>query len=171
MNESTAGALAEGLLQAMRAEHEGHHFYSLAARSTDDPKGREVFQRLAAEELEHFEFLKVQYRSVTKTGRPDADLKLGPRSEISGESRIFSDALRERIATAHYEMVALSVGAQLELNAIRHYTQAATDASDPVVRAFYKELAEWEQGHYDALTTQQEMLKEDYWSAAGFAPF
>jgi len=171
MRESTAGALTEGLLQAMWAEHEGHHFYSMAAHNTSDPKGREVLQRLAAEELEHFEFLKAQHRRVIETGRPDAGLKLGPRSDISGPSPIFSDALRSRIATAHYEMVALGVGAQLELNAVRFYTQASADASDPAVKAFYKELSEWEQGHYDALTAQQEALKEDYWAGAGFAPF
>jgi rubrerythrin len=144
MRESTAGALAEGLLRAMRAEHEGHHFYSLAAQSTSDPKGRETFQRLAAEELDHFEFLKAQYRSVIETGRPDANLRLGARSDVAGASPIFSESLRARIATAHYEMVALSVGAQLELNAIRFYSQAAVEVSDPAVRAFYRELAEWE---------------------------
>lgn len=171
MNETTASALAEGLLTAMRAEHEGHHFYSMAARNTDDPKGREVFQRLAAEELDHLEFLKAQHRAVIETGRPDADISLGPRSDITGSSPIFSDALRRRIATAHYEMVALSVGAQLELDAIRFYTEAAAAAADPVVQAFYKELAAWEHGHYEALNTQQEALKEEYWAGAGFAPF
>lgn len=35
----------------------------------------------------------------------------------------------------------------------------------------YTELAEWESGHYEALTRQQEELKEDYWSAGGFSPF
>jgi rubrerythrin len=171
MKETTAAALAEGLLQAMRAEHEGHHFYSLAASNTTDPKGREVFQRLAAEELEHFEFLRSQHRSVLETGRPDANLKLGARSDVSGTSPIFSESLRSRIATAHYEMVALSVGAQLELNAVRFYSEAAAGATDPAVRLFFGELAAWEQGHYDALTAQAEALKEDYWAGAGFAPF
>ena len=36
---------------------------------------------------------------------------------------------------------------------------------------FFTELAEWEAGHYEALLTQQESLKEDYWSASRFSPF
>jgi hypothetical protein len=34
---------------------------------------------------------------------------------------------------------------------------------------FYRELVQWERGHHDALLRQQEMLKEAYWSASGFA--
>lgn len=171
MPDDAARKMAEGLLTAMRAEHEGHHFYRMAAQSTADEKGKQVFERLAAEELEHFEFLKGQYESVLETGKPDADLRLGPRSDLTGKSRIFSDGLRARVGEAHYEMTALAVGIQLELSAERFYTRAAQEAPDPDVAAFYRELAAWEKGHYDALLAQQDDLKQDYWSASGFAPF
>ena len=46
MTESEKTVL-KGLLSAMRAEHEGFHFYSMAARNTEDEKGREVFSQLA----------------------------------------------------------------------------------------------------------------------------
>jgi len=163
--------MAEGLLSAMRAEHEGHHFYRMAAQTTSDDKGQQIFERLAAEELDHFEFLRGQYRSVLETGKPDADLRLGPRSDLTGKSPIFSDRLRARLGEAHYEMTALAVGIQLELSAERFYSKAAAEAPDPGVAAFYRELAAWERGHYEALLAQQEDLKEDYWSASGFAPF
>ncbi|MBW2277807.1 MAG: ferritin family protein [Deltaproteobacteria bacterium] len=171
MSDEAAKTMAEGLLTAMRAEHEGHHFYRMAAQSTDDDKGVEVFERLAAEELDHFEFLKKQYESVLQTGKSDADLKLGPRSDLTGKSPIFSDKLRARVGDAHYEMTALAVGVQLGLSAERFYKKAADEAPDSGVAAFYRELAAWEKGHYEALLAQQDDLKEDYWSAGGFAPF
>ena len=171
MPDDAANKMAEGLLAAMRAEHEGHHFYRMAAQSTDDEKGRQVFERLAAEELDHFEFLKGQYKSVLETGKPDADLRLGPRSDLTGKSPIFSDKLRARVGDAHYEMTALSVGIQLELSAERFYTEAAEESPDPDVAAFYRELAAWEKGHYEALLAQQDDLVDDYWAAASFAPF
>ena len=171
MSDDAAKTMAEGLLSAMRAEHEGHHFYRMAAQTTADDKGKQVFERLAAEELDHFEFLKGQYKAVLETGKPDADLKLGPRSDLTGKSPIFSDKLRARVGDAHYEMTALAVGIQLELGAERFYTKAADEAPDPDVAAFYRELAAWEKGHYEALLAQQDDLKEDYWSAGGFAPF
>jgi rubrerythrin len=171
MPDETARQTAEGLLTAMRAEREGQHFYMMAAQTTDDQKGQEVFERLAAEELQHFEFLKQQYAAVLETGKPDANLELGPQSDLSGKSPIFSDKLRARIGDAHYEMTALAVGIQLELTAEQFYRREAELASDPHVEAFYLALAGWEKGHYNALLAQQEELKEDYWSAGGFAPF
>ena len=168
---AAAASMLEGLKQAIAAEGDGHHFYLMAAASTQDAQGKEIFQRLAAEELDHIRFLRGQYRALLETGRPDPSMRLGPRADLSGASPIFSPALRDRIAEAHFEMTALSVGAQLELAAVTFYRAQATAATDPTVRAFYEELVEWEQGHYQALLLQQDALKEDYWAAGGFSPF
>ena len=167
----SAQVVADSLRKAMLAEQEGAHFYQMAARATDDPQGKQVFERLAREEIEHLEFLKAQFKAVQQGGAPDANLKLGRPATLTGDSPIFSDALKARIGQAHYEMTALSVGAQLELSAERFYREAAAAADDAVVRGFFEELAEWESGHYHALLAQQDSLKEDYWSQGGFAPF
>ncbi|MDD5308730.1 MAG: ferritin family protein [Deltaproteobacteria bacterium] len=163
--------VAEALKAALRVETDGRYFYLMAAGSTVDPKGKEIFERLAREEQSHFEFLEQQYRAIAKTGRLDASLKLGAPSDLTGPSPIFSNAIRSRLAEAHFEMTALSVGVELELSSERHYSVAAAAATDPVARAFFRELAQWEAGHYRALTAQQDDLKEDYWAAGGFAPF
>jgi rubrerythrin len=163
-------SIEEGLLNAMRAEHEGYHFYTMAAESTTDEKGKEIFRKLADDERQHAEFLKAQYESMRKTGKPDLSVSLGPKSEYSGKSPIFSDGIRERIKNAHYEMTALSIGIQLELDAVKHYNKLAEVSKDETVYKFFKDLAEWESGHYRALLDQQDVLKEDYWSASGFSP-
>ena len=62
---ATKNEMLEGLLQAYKAEVDGYHFYMMAARSTDDPKGREVFERLAKDEVEHARFLKAQHARDT----------------------------------------------------------------------------------------------------------
>ena len=164
-------ALAEGLMKAVKAEREGHSFYMMAANSTGDAKGKEVFARLAAEELDHMDFLRRQYESVLKTGRPDHSAKLGPRADLSGSWPIFTDRIKQRIQDAHFEMTALSIGIQLELDAMNFYKSQAESSDDREAKRFYAELADWESGHYRALLTQQEALKEDYWSAGGFSPF
>ena len=170
MDEATK-RMAEGVLAAMRAETEGHHFYKMAAMSTQDAQGTEVFEQLAAEELDHFEFLRKHYGALVKTGAPDATAKLGSRLELRGDSPIFSSSLRSRLGEAHFEMTALSVGIQLELAAQTFYKGQSEEASNDTVRDFFAELAEWESGHYQALLTQQEALKEDYWSTSRFSPF
>lgn len=170
MDEATK-RMAEGVLAAMRAETEGHHFYLMAARSTGDAQGKEVFEQLAHEELDHFEFLKKQYGALVKTGAPDGEAKLGSRLELRGDSPIFSSSLRNRLGEAHFEMTALSVGIQLELSAQTFYRKQGKEASNDAVRAFFEELAQWEAGHYEALYSQQESLKEDYWAGSRFSPF
>lgn len=163
--------MAAGVLDAMRAEAEGHHFYLMAAQTTTDEQGRQVFEQLAEEELAHLEFLKKQHGALLATGRPDTSAKLGARRQLAGSSPIFSPAIRDRVGEAHFEMTALSVGMQLELTAEKFYRSQAEEASDDAVRAFFNELADWEAGHYEALSNQQETLKEDYWAQSGFAPF
>ena len=163
--------VAESLLKAIKAERYGHDFYMMAANSTQDPKGREVFQQLAQEELDHMRFLKKHYDSVLATGKPDSNAKLGAQRDLSDMWPIFSESLKERVKDAHFEMTSLSVGIQLEHDAIQFYKDQAEASGDPELARFFGDLADWEAGHYAALLRQQEALKESYWSANGFTPF
>ena len=164
-------SLIEALVKAIQAEIEGQNFYMMSARSTDDQKGKEIFTQLAAEETEHAAYLKGQYKSIIETGAPDKTLKLGSRLQLTGSSPIFSAKIKSRVKDAHYEMTALSIGIQLELNAIKFYKEQAEAAEDATVKQLFTELADWESGHYHALLKQLDYLQEDYWNAAGFAPF
>lgn len=163
--------LVVGVLDAMRAEHEGFHFYSMAAKNTPDEKGKEIFNQLADDERNHLEFLKSHYIAMRANGKPDPNAELGPITEYSGPSPIFSDGIKSRIKDAHFEMTALSIGIQLELDAVKHYTKLSEQADDATAKAFFRELADWERGHYQALLVQQEALKEEYWAGNVFAPF
>lgn len=160
-----------GIVAAIKAEAEGHHFYRMASQATADPQGQRVFAELAEEELAHLQFLRAQHAALLSSGRPDAGVRLGQPHTFTGASPIFSPALRKRIAEAHFEMTALSVGIQLELSAQRFYREEASSTADQAVRQFFLDLAAWEAGHYQALLAQQDSLKEDYWAAAGFTPF
>lgn len=170
MNNDTR-VLADGLKTAMKMETDGYHFYLMAANSTGDPKGRQVFETLAEEELGHRKWLAAQYRAVTESGSFNPAVSLGTPADLSGESPVFTTELVARAAGAGMEMSALSIGIQLELASIRFYEKLAQEQSDPVARRFFAELAEWESGHYHALLRQQELLKRDYWAEGGFAPF
>ncbi len=163
--------LADGLLKAIKAERYGHSFYLMAAKSTEDAKGREVFEILAREELDHMQFLKDQYKSIMETGQPNKSLKLGTQTVLSEVSPIFSKELRSRIKDANFEMTSLSIGIQLEHDAMNYYREQSESVADLTMKDFYAKLAGWEAGHHQALLKQQEELKEDFWSSSGFSPF
>ena len=162
--------ILEGLKQAMQAEVDGHNFYRMAADNTKDEMGKEAFIALAKDEVDHFNFLKAQYKSFEKDGKPNQSVKLGKPSE-SGESPMFSASFKERIRDAHYEMTALSIGVQLELSAINFYKGEADKVSDETVKRFYIELADWEATHHRRLLKQQQELQKDYWQDGNFYPF
>jgi len=170
MDKATERIL-EGLHKAIEAEAAGYHFYMMAARNTDDEQGREIFEKLADEEVDHLKFLKAHHKSFLANGTPDENAVLGKPLELSGTNPIFSSRLRERVKESHYEMSALSIGVELELNAVTFYKGEANAVGDPVVKEFYEHLAEWETGHYNALMKAKDELKEDYWSDGGFSPF
>lgn len=170
--DDTIKRVTEALKQAMQAEQEGNHFYLMAASNTQDPKGQEVFRQLAEDEVMHFNFLKGQYKAFTETGKADGSLKLPKKASPDASHPIFSDEIKKRIGNAHYEMTALSVGAQLELSAVQFYeTEAKAAKGDSVVETFFKDLADWEREHLNALQGQADMLKEAYWNEGGFSPF
>ena len=163
--------ITEGLKKAIQLEGDGYNFYRMASQGTLDEKGREVFELLAHEEAEHARFLRAQYDSFLKTGKADPGTKLPAHTLNKDPHPVFSEKIREDITHAHMEMSALAIGIQLELNSIKFYQEQAKSSSDAGVQEFFVELVEWEQGHYEMLSRQQESLKEDYWASGGFAPF
>ena len=171
MTDEATEKVLDAIEKAIHAEVEGHYFYSMAARNTDDEKARAVFGRLAQDETHHAKYLEAQHEAIRTTGKTNRDVFLGDIPDFDEPHPIFSEKLIERIETAHYEMTALSVGASLELNAIEFYRKEAKAAPDPEVSAFFEKLAEWESTHYHALLEQQDALKGDYWGKGRFSPF
>ena len=54
----------DALRMAIATERSGLEFYSRAARITQDPRGRSVFQKLAEEEKEHLGTLEARYAQL-----------------------------------------------------------------------------------------------------------
>ena len=160
----------QGLKTAIEAELTGHEFYKNAAKNTDDPVGKETFQRMAEEEMEHFNYLRHQYGSVMEEGGYDSAKKLIKKQIKYAENPIFSDDFRTRIKDSHFEVSALTIGMKLELDAMTFYRTCAQKARDEAARQFYTELAEWEKDHYLAFEQQLEILKEEYFRANNFVP-
>jgi rubrerythrin len=164
-------AMVEGLRQALLAERTGHEFYKMAAKNTKDPTARATFQQLAKEEKEHFEYLAAHYRSLLENGASAPEVDLPTAERFTPDHAIFSPALKARLRQAHFEMSALAIAAQLELNSILHYQRQAEQATIPQLRRLYQALLAWETSHYEALHREQQALEDDYFAAAGFTPF
>ncbi len=162
--------ILKGLKTAMEAEITGHEFYKNAAKSTDDPMGKETFQRMAEEEMGHFNFLRHQYKSIMDNGKFDLAKELDHKKHKHSSNPIFSEAIKNRLKDAHYEISALTIGLKLELDAMTYYRSRAKQSKNEAVRKFFNELADWEEDHFLAFEKQLEMLKQEYFSANNFVP-
>ena len=159
-----------GLKTAIEAELTGHEFYKNAARSTDDPVGKETFSRMSEEEMGHLNYLRHQYESVLKKGDYDFSRELSKKQYKHAENPIFSEEIKSRIKDSHFEVSALTIGMKLELDAMKFYRSCAASARNEKARQFYRELADWEEDHYMAFERELQMLKEEYFQANNFVP-
>jgi len=159
-----------GLRTAIEAELTGHEFYKNAAKSTDDPMGKETFSRMAEEEMGHFTYLRRQYQAVLEKGKYDFSKNMEKKKSLHAENPIFSEEIKNRIKDCHFEVSALTIGMKLELDAMTFYRECAQKSTDDEAKQFFTELAEWEQDHYRAFQKQLDMLKQEYFEANNFVP-
>jgi len=165
-----ASNLLASLRQAMLSERDGFQFYSMAAKQAEDRGAADLFEQLANDERHHFDALQREYRSVLDTGAWNPNIAWDAPGDPDNAGPIFSDDFARRIQGRHLEMAALSIGILLEKQSFEFYTRQAETAEDENVRAFFNELALWEQGHYQILLREDEALKEQYWSENRFSP-
>jgi rubrerythrin len=142
----------------------------MAAKQAEDSGAANFFEKLADEEKKHFSALQAEYQSVLNTGTWDSNTAWDTPWTPDHAGSIFSADFERRIQGRHLEMAALSIGILLEKQSFEFYTQQGNLASDADVKAFFRELAHWEEGHYQMLLREDEGLKEAYWSENRFAP-
>jgi rubrerythrin len=159
----------QGLLTALQTELNGVEFYKMAAEKTEDEKGKKTFRMLADDELKHFNALQQQYKSLINESKW-TNIDLGQISVFEGESPIFTDDLKSRVQGKHFEVTALSIGAQLEVNSIDFYRKMKEQSTDPSAKEMYEKLQKWEEVHLNAITKQLDQIKEDYWNDQRFSP-
>ncbi len=159
------------LRKAYQIEVDGYTFYAMTAEKAAKPAVKELFQKLAQDEVQHQAFLKGVGKRYDAEGAA-AFAVAKPVVDLSGlTDHLFTQRFKEQARGAAFEMGVLSVGLTLETNAMAHFNQAARTAEDVEVRGFYQFLADWEKQHFDALNTLYGAIRSDFWGAGGFAPF
>ncbi len=159
------------LQKAYQIEVDGYTFYSMTAERAEKPAVRELFEKLARDEVEHQAYLKSVIGHYDEQGT--AAFRLARKLPRMGSfsDRIFTDRFRQEAQGASFEFAVLSIGMQLESNAISYFANAARTAGDDEVRTFYQFLADWEKEHLAALQEIHESVRSDFWAHSGFAPF
>lgn len=169
---TTQENILEILKKAYQIEVDGYTFYSMTADKAQKPAVKELFEKLASDEVQHQAFLKTVSRNYSEKGVSAFAVQRKPMDFLSTFSqKVFTDRFREQAKGAAFEMGVLSVGMTLETNAIACFSAAAKEAEVQDVRNFYEFLAEWERQHFDALKSLYDSVRMDFWHEGGFAAF
>jgi rubrerythrin len=162
------------LRMAIRIEQNGYRFYRRAARETQNPKAKELFNGLAGDEVAHEDVLRTRLKALEQQGEwiPVSEEEWpadGPHTDTAG---IFSqERLEQDVGDYTSDLSALRMAYLIEKNAVEFYRKAAQETEDSVGRAMYQGLADWEKEHQRVLEKEYRFLADRFKLDMGFAPF
>ncbi len=150
--------LMDVLVQAMKLESDGKKFYETIATHMTDPEAAAMFQRLAADEVDHFNYIERQYYAL-EAGKGWAMIpEMAAVSVIDAVSVVFPSA-KQGLAElpAHpSEEDALLFALGVEDKSFKLYYNSAQIAKDPEARKLFLQLASAEQTHFNVLMQRYE---------------
>ncbi|MDF1515992.1 MAG: ferritin family protein [Anaerolineae bacterium] len=150
--------LLDALMEGMRLEKDGRVFYNDMAARFDDAETKAMFTQLAADEIDHFNYIKRQYDALQqgKGWKPIAEMQLV--DDVDAVSVVFpptKQALAELPANPSEED-ALLFALAVEDKSFKLYYNSAGLATDPEAKKLFMQLAGAEQTHFNILMQRYE---------------
>ena len=147
----------DALRMAMATERSGYEFYSRAAGLTKDPRGRSVFQSLAAEERHHLGVLEKRYRTLSEN---DPDLESRPTFLFfKGAASGLFDAGTERLSKGVDDQEALLIGIKCERGSHQFFKKYGERFEDSEGKQVFLEFADEEREHLALLMREYRSLR------------
>ena len=148
----------DALRIAIATERGGLEFYNRAASLTSDPRGRGVFQRLAAEEREHLSTLETRYRELLAE---DPQLESRPAFLFfkGAASGLFAEGT-EKLRSGVDDLQALLIGIKCERGSHKFFKRYGARFEDSEGKRIFLEFADEERAHLDLLIREFRALRE-----------
>jgi len=148
----------DALRIAIATEKSGLGFYTRAANVTRDPRGREVFLRLAAEEREHLSTLERRYRELIAS---DPTLESQPTFLFfKGAASGLFDEGAARLRKGVNDQQALLIGIKCERGSHKFFKRYGERFEDSEGKKIFLEFADEERAHLDLLLREYRALAE-----------
>jgi Fur family ferric uptake transcriptional regulator len=157
--ETTERVFARDALRiAIATERSGLNFYTRAAALTTDPRGREVFKRLAEEEGEHLGTLERRYEELLAQ-----DPNLEERSTFlffkGAADGIFAEGAR-KLGKGVDDQQALLIGIKCERGSHQFFKRYGERFEDSEGKRIFLEFADEERAHLDLLIREYRDLRD-----------
>ena len=146
VHPDTLTALSAGI----QSEVASYVFYLEAAKKTEAVQHKEVLEKLALEEKDHFHVLERQYDSLLRSEKwiSTADiLKQEGLPEISEAMSQEHQALIDEVAKANSMAAILDIAYRLEEEAYKLFYGAKSKVDSEEGRKMFEQLSRFEEGH------------------------
>lgn len=147
------------LVFALENEEKEWEFYLDQARKTKNLAGKNMFERIADEEKEHWEMLtKLHQKWVQKQKWPETVPLIVRPSAVGAILKSMRDEKAARIAGTDAELKAIRTAIDFEARGMALYSKLAKQCSDPNEQDFFQMLASVEREHFLSLKNTEEFL-------------
>ncbi len=146
VHPDTLAALTAGI----QSEVASYVFYLEASKKGEASEIKDILQRLAGEEKQHFHILERQFDSLVRSEKwiSTADiLKQEGLPEITEEMSLKHCDLVDEVAQANSLTTILDIAYRLEVEANDLFTSTAEKAESPEGKKIFEQLAKFEEGH------------------------
>jgi rubrerythrin len=150
--------LTEVLAQALKLEVDGQEFYNKMATWVDDADGKAMFEQLASDEVDHYNYIKRQADALQEgkgwASIPEMDLV----DSLDAVSLVFpsDEKIPEVLGDNPDEEQALLFGLGIESESYTLYHNSAKQAKDADAKQLFMQLAGAEHRHFEILMQRYE---------------
>jgi Fur family transcriptional regulator, ferric uptake regulator len=153
-------AARDALELTLAIERLGYTFYTNASKKTKEGPGRQMFQRLAAEESEHFRRLQAEHKNLIEEHQwlKREPARLPVSRKIAHEIFPLKELMRLQVNDETTEKEALNIAMDLERRSHDFFEMFARQLTDATGRKAFLEFAKEEQSHLDELRAEYETV-------------
>lgn len=151
----------DALQLALNNELKEREFYLKNAERTSNPVGKEMFAKIAEEEMEHYERLKQLAENWEKQGKWPETVPLTVKD--TAVKNLLKEASQKAPRTLKGDaddLKALRVAIDFEAKGAEHYAKIRDMVTDPKEKAFFNLLANIEHEHYVSLKDTEEYMTD-----------
>jgi Fur family ferric uptake transcriptional regulator len=147
----------DALRIAIATERSGLEFYTRAAKITRDPRGREVFQRLAEEEKHHLGTLEKRYQKLLEQ---DPQLESRPTFLFfkGAANGLFAKGADDLLRDGVNDREAYKIGIRCERGSHRFFKRYGERFEDSEGKQVFLEFADEERDHLEMLIREYRAL-------------
>jgi rubrerythrin len=150
--------LVDVLAQALKLETDGREFYNKMTELLDDADSKALFKQLAADEVDHYNYIKRQYDALQGGKGWAAISEMELVESLDTVSLVFpvGENIPKSLVDNPTEEDALLFGLKIENDSFSLYQNSAKQATDPEAKKMFTQLAAAEQRHFEVLMQRYE---------------